>query len=630
MAEQKNDMKIAGLSSFIAETSPNFSACKISGTSLPPRHSLPPLPLNAPRKQTDGSPPIPANDKERLEVLRSLGVLDTAPEPDYDALAQLAAQICDVPIALVSLVDSERQWFKAVVGIDSCETSRESSFCAHAINTPEEVFIVPNALLDRRFANNPLVIGAPNIRFYAGAPLVTHDGWAVGTLCVIDSKPRVLYKTQLESLLSLRRHVVNALELRRVVSQQNRIIAELERTRRSLDDARRVAEEATRTQAEFLATMSHEIRTPMNAVIGMTTILRDTALSSEQLECVETIQASGDHLLCVVNDILDFSKIEAGKLDIEHVAFSLSECLAASIRLLSVRAMEKKLKITQEIAPNTPDAILGDITRLRQILVNLLSNAVKFTEAGEVHVSVSAQPGKESEPDSCELFFRVRDTGIGIPPDRVCRLFQRFFQVDTSTTRQYGGTGLGLVISQRLAELQGGKMWVESEPGLGSTFHFTVKVKINRTPVAPAHFSPRLNQFDPEFAACFPARILVVEDNPVNRKVVGRMLEKLGYKPNFANNGLIALDCLQQATYDLVLMDVEMPEMDGPTASRRIRSDFPAGSQPIVVALTAHAVAGVREALLLSGMDDMLTKPIRLPELTGLLKRYPLLRQGTC
>ena len=571
------------------------------------------------------SPPIPANDAARVAALRALGVLDTPPEPDYDDLTRLAAQICQVPIALISLVDADRQWFKSRVGLDDAETPRELSFCAHAIVEPQnDLFVVPDASADPRFAANALVTGAPHIRFYAGTPLVTHDGWALGTLCVIDREPRQLTADQLHALTILRRHVIDALELRRIIARQNLVIADLDQTRRHLDAARRTAEEATRAKAEFLATMSHEIRTPMNAVIGMTTLLRDTPLTAEQRDSVDTIQSSGEHLLTVINDILDFSKIESGKLVLESAPFSLAACVAAAVRLLAARAAEKKIALDTTIAPGTPANVLGDVTRLRQILVNLLSNAVKFTDHGAVTVHVSSRALPDAQ---CELTFSVRDTGIGIPADRLGHLFQRFEQADTATSRTYGGTGLGLVISRHLAELAGGKMWVESEPGRGSVFSFTLVTRPAPAAAVPAPATlPVVSEFDAGFAAHHPARILIAEDNPVNQKVLGRMLQKLGYTPAFAADGHLALAALRQTEFDLVLMDIEMPGMDGPTATRALRTEFPATRQPVVVAVTAHALADSRDTFLSAGMDAILTKPIRLPELTALLARLGTLR----
>lgn len=573
------------------------------------------------------SPPIPANDVARVAALRALGILDTPPEPNYDDLTRLAAQICQVPIALISLVDADRQWFKARVGLDPAETPRELSFCAHAIAEPQtDVFVVPDASADPRFAANALVTGAPHIRFYAGTPLVTHDGWALGTLCVIDRVPRQLTPDQLHALTTLRRHILDALELRRIIARQNTVIADLDETRRHLDVARRTAEEATRAKAEFLATMSHEIRTPMNAVIGMTTLLRDTPLSPEQRDSVDVIQSSGEHLLTVINDILDFSKITSGKLTLESVPFSLPACVAAAVRLLVARATEKKVAIRSTLAPGTPETIVGDVTRLRQILVNLLSNAVKFTDRGAITVDVSAR----AQPDgSSELTFRVSDTGIGIPAARLPHLFQRFEQADSSTTRTFGGSGLGLVISRHLAELQGGKLWAESTPGVGSVFHFTILTRPAAarlpTPPPPAFAT---SEFDPQFASRHPARILVAEDNPVNQKVLGRMLEKLGYLPAYAADGLAALAALRATPFDLVLMDIEMPGMDGPAATRALRAEFPAARQPGVIAVTAHALADSRETFLSAGLDEILTKPIRLPALTALLARLPELRRS--
>ncbi|MBS0631814.1 MAG: response regulator [Verrucomicrobia bacterium] len=567
-------------------------------------------------------PPIPDNDEARVAVLRSLGLLDTPPEPEFDELTRLAAHICGVPMSVISLIDTDRQWFKSKLGFDPTETHRDESFCAHVIARPgDDLLEVSDARKDPRFADNPAVTN-DGIRFYAGAPLVTHDGWSLGTLCVFDRQPRHLTPEQQSALATLRRHVVNAIELRRLVEKQRRTITDLELTRRDLDQARRDAEAAALAKSRFLAAMSHEIRTPMNAVIGMTALLGSTPLNPEQHDAIETIRTSGELLLTVINDILDFSKIESGKLELEAVPFDLKSCLASTVDLIAPRAIDKQIALRTEIAPGTPAVIVGDITRLRQILINLLSNAVKFTAKGEIVIHVSSAPRFDGR---LEVTFRVTDTGIGIPADRLNRLFQEFSQVDSSTARQYGGSGLGLVISKRLAELHGGRMWVESTAGRGSSFFFTIAATPAALPAGTNGAAP-VAEFDANFAARHPARILVTDDNPVNLKVVSRMLEKLGYQPATATSGADALAALRTQPFDLVFMDIEMPTMDGPTATRQLRAELPAARQPAVVALTAHALASDRDSFLAAGMDAYLAKPLRLAELTELLARLPTLR----
>ena len=571
--------------------------------------------------------PAPS-DPTPVAVLRSIGILDTPPEPDYDELTRLAAEICDVPIALISLVDKERQWFKSKIGITGTETSRSTSFCAHAIGVPNELLVVPDAHNDTRFSDNPLVLDDPNVRFYAGAPLVTHDGWPLGTLCVIDRKPRQLTKKQFEALETLRRHVVNAIELRRLVNQQGRMIADLETTRRALDDARRIAEEATRAKSEFLAAMSHEIRTPMNAVIGMTSLLRTTVLSPEQRESLDLIHSSGEHLLAVINDILDFSKIDSGKLTIEVAPFALTDCVRSATTLIAARAAEKHIALRSEFLDGTPTHIAGDATRLRQILLNLIGNAVKFTHRGEVTLTVRSAPGADGRH---EFHFTVRDTGIGIPADRMGQLFQHFSQMDASTTRQFGGTGLGLAISKGLAELHGGRMWAESELGRGSRFHFTILAKAYAVPapaVSNGGLSAAPTEYDPSLATRFPARILVAEDNRINQTVIFRMLQKFGYQAEMVADGGAAVEAMHRTDFELILMDVEMPGIDGLTATRQIRTEIPPERQPVVVALTAHALSDRRDAYLRAGMDGYLAKPLRAADLSALLSSFRTLRKA--
>jgi PAS domain S-box-containing protein len=679
---------------------------------------------------------------KRLQTLLSYNILDTPYEEDFDELAQLIALICDVPIAVISMIDDKRQWYKAKVGIEGSETPKEETFCQHTV-LQDELLEISDALLDERVKNNPHVTSENGIRFYAGMPLKAENGSNIGTVCVVDGKPKELNDRQKKALKLLTKQAMHLIEVRQknksLGTELNSILEKkIEQTQRklelkeienkdlmkavknssgvvefnpdgtiisinknfeeisgysesellgshhkmlitpkdyaesdqlwkslgrgifktgrvrrihkdgsefylqasynpiqnlegkvikvvkisqditkeieaaiSLQKAKEMAEDLNEQKDNFIANVSHEIRTPIHAVLGFTDLLLENEGDKHKINYLNAVKIAGDSLLFIVNDILDLSKMEAGLLQIDKDVFNVREVVSRVFSILHLKAHQKKIEFEPFISPDVPELLIGDKNRLSQILINLLGNAIKFTAEGSVSLEVTVI---KDISEKAVLNFKVSDTGIGIPQDKLDTVFQRFLQAEETTSQKYGGTGLGLNISRQLIEKQEGSIEVKSEHGKGTDFIFDIPFE---KPLKQVEISQATTD---EISQDYQGQILVCEDSELNQRLVRAILKRKGLKVDVASNGEKALLFLEEKTYDLIFMDVQMPVKNGYETTKVIRDQLKL-STPIV-ALTANFMAAERQKCREVGMDDYLAKPFQKNQLFEKVEKW--------
>lgn len=555
-------------------------------------------------------PNIPDNEKQRLDELYQYQILDSLPEDEYNDIVKLVSYITQSPIAYISFVDKDRQWFKAKIGIEEEQTSRDVAFCGHAI-LQEGPLEIEDTLKDKRFHDNPLVTDKPNLRYYMGMPLYTPRGFPVGTLCVADYTPRQLSQEQREALTILSRQVIKSLELRRSNLNLSKDL---------------------KNKNQFLATFTHDIRNQIHIIEGVMSAceLKEDKIDPEMQQNIEIINDSTDFIAKLVNNLMDLSKIEGKSLTLEKNIFSLDEMLQSLVKSFNIKSSQVNTEIFYQKDNKIPEYLIQDSFRLQQVLVNLLSNAIKFTENGNIFLEVKIQGDNQNnityeteDKKSLWLTFNVTDSGPGIPQKQQKSIFDAYFQVKDEQGKWRKGSGLGLMICKNLVELMGGAITMTSPVVQREGYHYGTRFSFNLPFQKPKYRFSRVpqDQTQPTPSNKQDWRILIVDDNPLNLKVMSKMLEPWAYEIRQASDGQEALHLLQHNSFDYAFLDLDMPGFSGVEVLQKLQKQ--GNSLNNIIILSGHNKEAIQNKLEPFPISKILNKPVRRAELASLLGQKP-------